>query len=61
MSLKHFLFIAKAVSFSALAAAMVGVIFSQTGLDRLYVGFLAGVTFAGLLAFFNGQGRGRYY
>ena len=61
MSRKHFLFIVKAVAGSALIAAMVGEVFLQTGLDRLYVGFLAGVAFAGLLAFFHAQGRGIYY
>ena len=55
------LFIAKALAFSTLAAAFVGGVLLESGLDRLIIGFLAGAAFAGVLAFFNAEGKGRFY
>jgi hypothetical protein len=59
--MKHMLFVAKAFIFATLAAVIVGGVLLESGLDRLVIGFLAGGSFVGVLAFFNAEGKGRFY
>lgn len=59
--MKRALFIAKALVFAARAAGFVYGALVGSGLDRLITGFLAGTAFVGVLAFFNAEGKGRFY
>lgn len=61
MTREHGFFVAKALFWALAAAFFVGGIFLESGLDRIIIGFLAGCAFAGVLGFFNREGRGRFY
>jgi len=49
-------YIAKALIFAALAAAVVAEIIPMDGFDPFVRGFLSGCAFAGVVAYFNREG-----
>jgi hypothetical protein len=54
------LYFAKALLWAAFGAAFVGGIILEMGLDRLMVGFLAGLAFSLVIAFFNDGAKERF-
>jgi hypothetical protein len=61
MTAQHAWFLAKALIWATVAAFFVGGIFIESGLDRLIVGFISGCAFMFVLAFFDKQGKGKFY